>query len=70
MNAVQIVLTYLKNIKPSIKLYVLGLMLANSRKNCAAMSHATGISEKKFYHFFAEPTVNTDAFSTPKCNKG
>jgi len=53
MYIVQSVLNRLKNINPSIKAYVLSLILSTSRKNCAAMSHSIGVSEKKLYCFLA-----------------
>lgn len=59
MYIVQSVLNHLKNINPSIKAYVLSLVLANGRKNCAAMARLVDISEKKLYHFLAESTINS-----------
>jgi len=58
MYIVQSVLNRLKNINPSIKAYVLSLILSNGRKNCAAMSHSIGVSEKKLYYFLAESKSN------------
>jgi DDE superfamily endonuclease len=60
MYIVQSVLNSLKNINPSIKAYILSLMLATGRKNCAAMAHSIGVSEKKLYNFLAESTLNTE----------
>lgn len=57
MHIVQSVLNRLKNINPSIKAYVLSLILSKSRKNCAAMSHSIGISEKKLYCFLSEAKI-------------
>jgi hypothetical protein len=59
MYIVQSVLNRLKNINPSIRAYVLSLILSNGRKNCAAMSQAIGVSEKRLYDFLAEPIINT-----------
>jgi len=58
MYIVQRVLNFLKNINPSIKAYTISLILSRSRKNCAAMSHSIGVSEKKLYSFLAESTTN------------
>lgn len=52
MRAIQRVKKILKNINPLIRNYVIGLMIAKGRKNCAAMSHSTGIPDKYFYEFF------------------
>jgi len=60
MYIVQSVLNRLKNINPSIKAYVLSLMLSSGRKNCAAMSHSIGVSEKRLYGFLRESTINTE----------
>jgi Transposase DDE domain len=58
MYIVQSVLNRLKNINPSIKAYVLSLILSKGRKNCAAMSHSIGVSEKKLYCFLAEAKIH------------
>jgi len=59
MYIVQSVLNHLENINPSIKAYVLSLLLSSGRKNCAAMSRSIGVSEKRLYNFFAESAINT-----------
>ena len=59
MYIVQSVLNCLKNINPSIKAYVISLMLSSSRKNCAAMARSVNVSEKKLYHFLNESAVNS-----------
>lgn len=58
MYIVQSVLNRLKNINPSIKAYVLSLILSTGRKNCAAMAHSIGVSEKKLYRFLAESKIH------------
>ena len=58
MYIVQSVLNRMKNINFSIKAYVLSLMLSKGRKNCAAMSLSTSVSEKKLYCFLAESKIN------------
>lgn len=59
MYIVQSVLNRLKNINPSIKTYVLCLMLSSSRKNCAAMAYSVNVSEKRLYHFLDESIANS-----------
>jgi hypothetical protein len=61
MYIVQSVLNRLKNINPSIKAYVLSLILSKGRKNCAAMSHSIGVSEKKLYCFLAGAKIHASA---------
>lgn len=58
MYIIQSVLNRLKNINHSIKAYTLSLILSKSRKNCAAMSHSIGVSEKTLYCFLAESKIN------------
>jgi hypothetical protein len=57
MRAIQRVKNFLKNINPLIRNYVIALIISTGRKNCAAMSHATGISDKYLYDFLAEADV-------------
>lgn len=54
MYIVQSVLNHLKNINPKIKTYVLSLLLSTGRKNCAAMSQSTKLSQKCLYAFLSE----------------
>ena len=51
MRAIQRVKKILKNINPLIRNYVIALIVSRSRKNCAAMAHSTGISDKFLYDF-------------------
>ena len=59
MCTIQSVLNRLKNINPLTKNYVLNLMLAHGRKNCAAMADAIGSSVKPLYSFLSDAKTNT-----------
>jgi len=51
MRAFQRVKKILKNINPQIRNYLICLIVARGRKNCAAMAKATNIPEKFLYSF-------------------
>lgn len=59
MYMIQSVLNKLKNINPSIREYMLGLLLSRGRKNCAAMADSLLISPKRFYNFLAKGLDNS-----------
>ena len=56
MYIVQSVLNRVNKINPKIKTYVLSLMLAQGKKNCAAMARDLDISPKQLYSFLANAT--------------
>ena len=58
MYIVQRVLNSFSNINPSIKTYVLSLIVSNSRKNCAAMADSIGASVKRLYAFLNDSKIN------------
>jgi len=58
MYTLQSVLKYFKNINPTIKLYVLSLMLSPGRKNCSAMADSLGFSAKNLYVFLNNAKEN------------
>lgn len=58
MYIVQRVLNYFSNINPSIKTYVLSLIISSGRKNCAAMADSINISPKRLYSFLDEAENN------------
>jgi len=60
MTITQSVLKHLKNINSPIRTYVLSLILSSSRKNCAAMANATGISQKMLYAFLANAQQHSE----------
>lgn len=57
MRAIQRVKKILKNITPLIRNYVIALIVSRGRKNCAAMSHSTGISSKFLYDFLGQAPI-------------
>jgi hypothetical protein len=58
MYTLQNVLKYFQNINPTIKIYVLSLILSRGRKNCSAMAGSIGVSPKKLYAFLNEAKKN------------
>jgi hypothetical protein len=53
MRAIQRVKNFLKNINPLIRNYVIALIISKGRKNCASMSHSTGIPDTYLYNFLS-----------------
>jgi hypothetical protein len=55
----QRVINLLKNVNPSIRTYVVCLMLSNGRKNCADMARSVGISPKPLYAYLLNARMNS-----------
>ena len=45
----QSVNNFLKKVNPKARIYIIGLLLSNDRKNCANMARITGIKDREFY---------------------
>ena len=61
MYTLQSVLKFFKNINPAMQTYLLCLLLARGRKNCAAMAESTGLSQKKLYEFLNNSKQNNES---------
>ena len=59
MYIIQRVLNHLKNVNPSIRTYVLCLILSGGRKNCSDMARSVGISPKWLYVYLSKARINS-----------
>lgn len=58
MRTLQRVMNFLKKVNPETKIYVIGLLLSNDRKNCANMARITGIKDKEFYSYLKNAKIH------------
>lgn len=64
MYTLQNVIDFLKEIKPTIKIYIFSLILTHGRKNCTKMAMETGFSRKKIYSFLENSADNSEIIET------
>lgn len=59
MCTLQRVINLLEKVNPSIRTYVVCLMISSGRKNCADMARSVGISPKPLYAYLANAKTNS-----------